>query len=126
MIRSLHHIDDEDFDDTREAAIARRERIEAQERREAEEQQKRVENSAIKTDEDRPQLSFKELRQKLKETRRQKADEKNQAGQSGKAESGKAEDTKFYYGKSEGGEAESGKAQNAGDDNNGQSGNNAK
>lgn len=131
VIRSLHHIDDEDFDDTREAAIARRERIEAQERREAEEQQKRVENSAIKTDEDRPQLSFKELRQKLKETRRQKADEKKQAGQSGKAESGNVEDTKAEGGKSEGGkseggEAESGKAQNAGDDNNGQSGNNAK
>ncbi|MBQ9086752.1 MAG: YidC/Oxa1 family membrane protein insertase [Clostridia bacterium] len=31
IVRSLHHIDDEDFDDTREAAIKRREALEAQE-----------------------------------------------------------------------------------------------
>ena len=36
MVRSLHHIDDEDFDDTREAAIKHREALEAQEAADAE------------------------------------------------------------------------------------------
>ncbi|MBQ9130341.1 MAG: YidC/Oxa1 family membrane protein insertase [Clostridia bacterium] len=36
VVRSLHHIDDEDFEDTREAAIKRREALEAQEAAEAE------------------------------------------------------------------------------------------
>ena len=79
VIRSLHHIDDEDFEDTREAAIARRERIEAEERREAEEKQQRIENSNMKSEDDRPQLSFKELRQKAKEARQQKTAEKKVA-----------------------------------------------
>ena len=35
VVRSLHHIDDEDFEDTREAAIKRREALEAQEAAEA-------------------------------------------------------------------------------------------
>lgn len=79
VIRSLHHIDDEDFEDTRAAAIERRERIEAEERREAEEKQKRIENSGLKNEDDRPQLSFKELRQKAKEARQQKTAEKKAA-----------------------------------------------
>ncbi len=37
VVRSLHHIDDEDFEDTREAAIKHREALEAQEAKEAEE-----------------------------------------------------------------------------------------
>ena len=36
VVRSLHHIDDEDFEDTREAAIKHREALEAQEAAEAE------------------------------------------------------------------------------------------
>lgn len=36
VVRSLHHIDDEDFEDTREAAVKRREALEAQEAAEAE------------------------------------------------------------------------------------------
>ncbi len=36
VVRSLHHIDDEDFDDTRDAGRARREALEAQEAKEAE------------------------------------------------------------------------------------------
>ena len=41
-VRSLHHIDDEDFDDTRERALARKAAIEERER---EEQQKKAEKS---------------------------------------------------------------------------------
>lgn len=41
-VRSLHHIDDEDFDDTRERALARKEAIEA---REQEAQKKKAENT---------------------------------------------------------------------------------
>ena len=42
VVRSLHHIDDEDFEDTREAAIKRREALEAQQ---AEEQAKKAEKA---------------------------------------------------------------------------------
>ena len=90
VIRSLHHIDDEDFEDTRDAAIARRERIEAEERREAEEKQQRIENSSMKSEDDRPQLSFKELRQKAKEARQQKTAEKR-AAEAAAAEAAAAE-----------------------------------
>ena len=41
-VRSLHHIDDEDFEDTRERALARKAAIEERER---EEQQKKAEKS---------------------------------------------------------------------------------
>ena len=40
VVRSLHHIDDEDFEDTREAAIKHREALEAQEAAEAEAKKK--------------------------------------------------------------------------------------
>ncbi len=93
VVRSLHHIDDEDFEDTRDAAIARRERIEAEERREAEEKQQRIENSSIKSEDDRPQLSFKELRQKAKEARQQKTAEKR-AAEAAAAEAAAAETAK--------------------------------
>ncbi len=79
VVRSLHHIDDEDFEDTRAAAIERRERLEAEAREEEEKKQQRIENSSIKTDDDRPQLSFKELRQKAREARQQKAADKKAA-----------------------------------------------
>lgn len=78
-VRSLHHIDDEDFEDTRAAAIERRERLEAEAREEEEKRQQRIEQSSIKTDDDRPQLSFKELRQKAREARQQKAADKKAA-----------------------------------------------
>ena len=39
-VRSLHHIDDEDFEDTRERALARKAAIEERERREREEKEK--------------------------------------------------------------------------------------
>lgn len=79
VVRSLHHIDDEDFEDTRAAAIERRERLEAEAREEEEKKQQRIEQSSIKTDDDRPQLSFKELRQKAREARRQKTADKKAA-----------------------------------------------
>ncbi len=40
-VRSLHHIDDEDFEDTREQGLARRAAIEERERREKEEKERR-------------------------------------------------------------------------------------
>ena len=40
-VRSLHHIDDEDFEDTRERALARKAAIEERERREQEERAKK-------------------------------------------------------------------------------------
>lgn len=51
-VRSLHHIDDEDFDDTREAALARKAAIAEREQREQEERAKKapVEGATLKTD----------------------------------------------------------------------------
>lgn len=86
VVRSLHHIDDEDFEDTRAAAIERRERLETEAREEEEKKQQRIENSNIKTDDDRPQLSLKELRQKAREARRQKAADKKAAESADTAE----------------------------------------
>ena len=54
VVRSLHHIDDEDFEDTREAAIKRREALEAQEAAEQKpkkESAKLLEGVKIKDDE---------------------------------------------------------------------------
>ena len=52
-VRSLHHIDDEDYDDTREAALARKAAIEAEERKKQEEAGNvPVESAPLK--EDRP------------------------------------------------------------------------
>ena len=51
-VRSLHHIDDEDFDDTRDAALARKAAMEAEERKKQEAAKKPVEGAPIK--EDRP------------------------------------------------------------------------
>ena len=47
VVRSLHHIDDEDFEDTAPAARARREALEAAEREEAERKQKEAEEKNI-------------------------------------------------------------------------------
>lgn len=92
-VRSLHHIDDEDFEDTRAAAIERRERLEAEERRAAEEQQKRIENSNIKNEDDRPQLSLKELSRMAKENRRKKAEEKKAAKEAAETEKTETSET---------------------------------
>lgn len=78
--RSLHHIDDEDYEDTRQQALERKAKLEALE---AEEQQKaeaaqnaRVESGLMKNEDDRPQLTLKELRQKVKEKKRLDAEAK--------------------------------------------------
>lgn len=57
-VRSLHHIDDEDFDDTREAALARKAAMEEEERKKQEAAGKsRIESAPIK--EDRPEKKKK-------------------------------------------------------------------
>ncbi len=65
VVRSLHHIDDEDFEDTREAAIKRREALEAQEAAEAEAKKNTkssalLGDAALKKDEKPPRKSKKE------------------------------------------------------------------
>ena len=57
-VRSLHHIDDEDFDDTRDAALARKAAMEAEERKKQEAAKKPVEGAPIK--EDRPARNKKQ------------------------------------------------------------------
>ena len=52
-VRSLHHIDDEDFDDTRERALARKAAIEEQERKEQEEKAKNTPFAAMPMKENR-------------------------------------------------------------------------
>ena len=83
VVRSLHHIDDEDFEDTREAALARKAKLEAQEaaeREEAEAKQKRMsESTLIKSEDDRPQMSMKDMKKKLKEAKQKQAEEKKAA-----------------------------------------------
>lgn len=70
-VRSLHHIDDEDFDDTREKALARKAAAEEAERRAAEEAESRAKASGVKSEDDRPMLSFKDM---LKKKKDEKAD----------------------------------------------------
>ncbi len=83
VVRSLHHIDDEDFEDTREAALARKAKLEEQERaeREAEEakQQRLADSKLIKSEDDRPQLSLKDLKKKVKAAKQQQSAEKKAA-----------------------------------------------
>ena len=67
VVRSLHHIDDEDFDDTREAGRRRREALEAQEAEKlaAAEKKASVKIPGLKVD-DRAQKNKKKLEQKAK------------------------------------------------------------
>ena len=82
-VRSLHHIDDEDFEDTREAALARKAREEARAAEEAQnkadEEKRLAESGLVKNEDDRPQLSLKQLREKAKKAKQQKAAEKKAA-----------------------------------------------
>ncbi len=68
VVRSLHHIDDEDFEDTREAGKRRREALEAQEAAELAEAEKKtqVKIPGLKAD-DRAQKNKKKLEQREKE-----------------------------------------------------------
>ena len=61
-VRSLHHIDDEDFEDTRDRALARQAAIEERERREQEERASKTPLSAapIKDDKKKPEDSNEE------------------------------------------------------------------
>lgn len=67
-VRSLHHIDDEDYEDTREAALARKAAIEEEERKkqEAAAQKAPVESAPIK--EDQPKRKKKEKAKKPQES----------------------------------------------------------
>lgn len=82
-VRSLHHIDDEDFEDTREAALARKAREEAREaeaaQKKADEEQRLADSKLIKNEDDRPQMSLKQLREKAKKAKQQQAAEKKAA-----------------------------------------------
>ena len=68
VVRSLHHIDDEDYEDTREAGRRRREALEAQEAEAlaAAEKKANVKIPGLKSD-DRPERNKKKLEQKQKE-----------------------------------------------------------
>ncbi|MBQ9080934.1 MAG: YidC/Oxa1 family membrane protein insertase [Clostridia bacterium] len=107
-VRSLHHIDDEDFEDTREAALARKARLEAQEAEEAakkEAENKRLADSTlIKKEDDRPQLSLKELKKKAKEAKQKQAAEKKAAEN---APADKAEDATVSEDKKDAGQSDS-------------------
>ena len=67
VVRSLHHIDDEDFEDTREAAIKHREALEAQEAAEAEARKNAktsslLQGAQLKKDDDKPASEKKETK----------------------------------------------------------------
>ncbi len=82
-VRSLHHIDDEDFEDTRAAALERKAREEAYEAEKAKEAEQKAEaqkaNGLLKNEDDRPALSMRELREKVKEKKRLDAEQKKAA-----------------------------------------------
>ena len=66
VVRSLHHIDDEDFEDTREAAIKRREALEAQEAAEQAQKAQKAEKSMLST----PAVKKDDRSEKNKEKKR--------------------------------------------------------
>ncbi len=94
VVRSLHHIDDEDFEDTREAALARKAKLEEQEAAEREaaeaKQQRLSESNLIKNEDDRPQMSMKDMKKKLKEAKQKQAEEKKAAEAQNAAQNGSA------------------------------------
>ncbi len=82
VVRSLHHIDDEDFEDTREAAIKRREALEAQEATEAEEKKNAkgsglLQGASVKSEEDKPQPKKKKAKDS-NDAEENKIDEKDE------------------------------------------------
>ncbi len=58
-VRSLHHIDDEDYDDTREKALAKKAKLEEEERKASEAAEKNA--AGVKNEDDRPMLTLKEM-----------------------------------------------------------------
>lgn len=82
VVRSLHHIDDEDFEDTRAAAQKRREALEAQEAAEAEEKKNAkgsglLQGGALKSEEDKPEPKKKKAKD-AKDSEETKIDEKDE------------------------------------------------
>ena len=82
VVRSLHHIDDEDFEDTREAAQKRREALEAQEAAQAEEKKNAkgsglLQGAAVKSEEDKPEPKKKKAKKDSEETKIDEKDEKD-------------------------------------------------
>ncbi len=75
VVRSLHHIDDEDFEDTAEAGRLRREALEAQEAEDAARRsaftKKRGVNNALLKDDDRAEQNKKKLEEKTEDTNTQ-------------------------------------------------------
>lgn len=76
-VRSLHHIDDEDFEDTREKALARKAAAEEAERRAAEEAEARAAASGVKNEDDRPMLTLKDMFKKKKNENSEEASNDN-------------------------------------------------
>ena len=67
-VRSLHHIDDEDFEDTRAKALERKARLEAYEREFAEQEAAKRRPSGMKNEDDRPMLSLSDIFKRKKQT----------------------------------------------------------
>jgi hypothetical protein len=67
-VRSLHHIDDEDFEDTRARALERKARLEAYERELAEQQTAKSRGAGVKNEDDRPMLSLPDIFKRKKKT----------------------------------------------------------
>jgi YidC/Oxa1 family membrane protein insertase len=78
-VRSLHHIDDEDFEDTRARALERKARLEAYEREMAEQQTAKKRPAGMKNEDDRPMLSLFDILKGKKKSGKA-------AGESGKSE----------------------------------------
>lgn len=72
MVRSLHHIDDEDFDDTREAALERKARMEEQEKKEKSEKAENAKKSPFGI----PLLKKDRKAEEQEAAKNEKADEK--------------------------------------------------
>ncbi|NLW74549.1 MAG: membrane protein insertase YidC [Clostridiales bacterium] len=67
-VRSLHHIDDEDFEDTRAKALERKARLEAYERELAEQQAAKKRPAGMKNEDDRPMRSLFDILKGKKKT----------------------------------------------------------
>lgn len=60
-VRSLHRIDDEDFEDTRERAIERKARLEEAQSAEIEEKSDKAAAAGVKNEDDRPMMTLREM-----------------------------------------------------------------
>ena len=98
-VRSLHRIDDEDFEDTRERALAQKAKLEALE---AEENASKAEKEAaagVKNEDDRPMMTMRDI---IKNLKAEKKDDKNQeAADKNDSETGNSENAGNAAGESD-------------------------